>query len=72
MKITEVKLHNKSAGAVLEIVRELREQGLVQGEDFDFKYNHVNWNPMTGNEPAYSIFYFYTEKFATWFMLKYC
>lgn len=61
MKITEIKLESRPAADVLEIVRELRRQGLVQGNDFDFKYDHT-----------VSMFYFYQEKYATWFALKYC
>lgn len=67
----EVSIYDKSANDVMDIVRELRKQGLVQGTDFDFAYNQGRWDEMTGEVPKQTIFKFHTEKYATLFVLKY-
>ena len=69
--MTNITIHDRSANEVLEIVKELRQQGLVQGEDFDFAYNQSRWDTMIGEVPKSAIFSFYTEKYATMFALKY-
>lgn len=66
-----IKLLNFDASRVMEVVRELREMGLVQGTDFDFAFNQSKWDNMIGEIPKYTIFTFYTEKWASWFALKY-
>lgn len=55
----------------MEIVKELRSQGLVQGKDFDFAYHQAKWDDMIGEIPKKVIFSFYENKWATWFILKY-
>lgn len=57
----------------MEIVRELREQGLVQGHDFDFAYHQAQYNNdgWDAVEPKCAIFSFHTEKYATLFAIKY-
>ena len=67
----EVAIFHKNADDTMRIVRELREQGLVQGKDFDFAFNQSRWDDMTGEIPKQTIFTFYTEKYATLFALKY-
>ena len=69
--MTNLTLHDRSPNEVLEMVKELRQQGLVQGEDFDFAYNQGRWDEMIGEVPKSAIFSFYTEKYATMFALKY-
>ena len=69
--MTNITLHDRSPNEVLEMVKELREQGLVQGTDFDFAYNQSRWDEMIGEVPKSAIFSFYTEKYATMFALKY-
>jgi hypothetical protein len=69
--MTNITLHDRSPNEVLEMVKELRQQGLVQGEDFDFAYNQSRWDEMIGEIPKSAIFSFYTEKYATMFALKY-
>lgn len=69
--MTNITIHDRSANEVLEMVKELRQQGLVQGEDFDFAYNQGRWDEMIGEVPKSAIFSFYTEKYATMFALKY-
>jgi len=66
-----ITVHDKSAGDVLDMVRELRAQGLTQGKDFDFAYNQSRWDEMIGEVPKSAIFSFYTEKYATMFAIKY-
>jgi hypothetical protein len=55
----------------MEIVRELRLQGLLQGRDFDFAFNQSKWDDMIGEIPRTTVFTFYTEKWSSWFILKY-
>ena len=69
--MTNITLHDRSPNEVLEMVKELREQGLVQGTDFDFAYNQSRWDEMIGEVPKSAIFSFYTEKYATLFAIKY-
>jgi|LakMenEpi03Aug12_release.lakeMendotaPanAssembly.Ray.scaffolds.fasta_scaffold3514074_1 hypothetical protein len=69
----KVILERTSAGKVMDIVHELREQGCVQGTDFDFAYQPEE-NDNFSFEPVksrHTTFTFYTEKWATWFTLKY-
>ena len=68
----EIKLLHKTPNDILDIVREMRKTGLVQGKDFDFSYapasyNNDGWEAV---EPRKTVFVFYTEKWATWFVLK--
>ncbi len=59
---------------VMDVVRELRNQGLSQGVDFDFAYTPSESSDGFSMEPLrerYTTFTFYTEKYATLFALKY-
>ena len=67
----EVAIFHKNADDTMRIVRELRQQGLVQGKDFDFAFNQSRWDDMIGEIPKQTIFTFYTERYATLFALKY-
>ena len=69
----EVKILDLNSNEVLDIVRELRQQGLVQGTDFDFEYHKPTWDNFS-YEPVtnrHTIFTFHSEKYATLFALKY-
>jgi hypothetical protein len=55
----------------MDIVQDLRKQGLVQGTDFDFAYNPPKWNGFTQAQEKFTVFNFYVEKYATLFALKY-
>ena len=68
---TNITLLDKSANEILDLVRELRAQGSVQGKDFDFAFTQGGWNEMTGDYPNSTVFTFYTDKYATLFALKY-
>lgn len=69
--MTVIKLLEKDPGAVIDIVKELRASGLVQGKDFDFAFYQTRWDPMIGDVKGFTSFTFYEEKLATWFALKY-
>lgn len=62
----------KEVNEVMEIVKELRSQGLTQGRDFDFAYFQTKYDPITGHfvEVRHAVFMFHTEKYATMFTLK--
>lgn len=68
----EIKIYNKDPNAVMEIVRDLRKSGWVQGKDFDFAYNKPTFDDQWHEvEPRHTIFTFYVDKYATVFSLKY-
>lgn len=69
----EVVLPDKEPNDVLDIVKELRNKGYVQGVDFDFQYKPPKYNDWA-MDPEYNrmtIFMFYTEELATYFSLRY-
>jgi pentose-5-phosphate-3-epimerase len=67
----QVTVHVESVQKVLEIVNELRTQGMIQGQDFDFAYQSHLWESIANPEEKSAVFTFYTEKYATLFALKY-
>jgi hypothetical protein len=70
---TEIILEGKTASEVINLVHSLREQGLVQGKDFDFKYQQRRWSYILDEPdiPEHAVFTFYgNNKWATWFKLK--
>ena len=67
----EVSIKFKDPYEVMDIVRTLREGGLVQGIDFDFAYHQSMWDEMLGEIPKHTIFTFYEDRNATLFVLKY-
>jgi len=69
----KVIVKDRNANEILNIVYELRAQGLVQGQDFDFSYNKAEYDNFS-YEPAieqHTVFSFHTEKYATLFALRY-
>lgn len=64
-------ISNLDPNQVIDIVCELRQQGMTQGKDFDFSYNQSKWDDMIGEIPKQTIFTFYKDQLATWFQLKY-
>jgi len=70
MAITVV-VENRDVSDVLDIVKELKASGLVQGVHFDFAYNQSHWDPMIGDVKGFTNFTFYEEKYSTLFALKY-
>ena len=69
----EVKITDLYPNDIIDIVKELRDQGYVQGIDFDFEYHQPKYLDWAGDVEynRYTIFKFYKEELATWFNLKY-
>jgi hypothetical protein len=69
----EVILPDAMPYAVMDIVKELRKQGYIQGTHFDFEYHKPELNDWSGDfvYNRYTIFKFYKEELATWFSLRY-
>ena len=65
-----ITIEDRDPGAVIDIVKELRASGLVQGVHFDFAFNQSRWDEMIGEIPKFTTFTFYEEKLATMFALK--
>lgn len=73
--MAEVEIPTVDPNEAMEIVRDLRSKGLVQGLDFDFAYHRTQYS-QDGWEcikPAHTVFWFYNEneKWASWLLLKY-
>jgi hypothetical protein len=66
-----VIIERKDPNDILEIVKQLRASGLVQGVHFDFAFNQSRWDEMIGEIPKFTTFTFYEEKYSTLFALKY-
>jgi len=68
-----VTLIDKQPNEIMEIVRELRSKGYLQGIEFDFEYHKPVFNDWSGDNVynRYTVFKFYKESLATWFTLKY-
>jgi hypothetical protein len=69
----EIKLLERNANRVIDIVIELRRQGYVQGQDFDFAYSPERYDNFS-HEPvmrAHAVFTFYDDSLASWFAIKY-
>lgn len=56
--------------ALLVIVEDLKQQGWKIGKDFDWAY-HPCGSTRTERDIPKAVFAFYTEKYATFFALKY-
>lgn len=59
------------AVTTIGIVIELRKLGWIQGVDFDFAYNQSQWDNMIGEIPKQTVFTFYNDSDASYFMLRY-
>lgn len=64
----------READRVLDLVRELREQGLVQGRDFAFwyhptEYDPDGWSVLVGRHAELE-FLKGSEPWATWLLLR--
>lgn len=67
-----VTLTNQNVNTVIDIVRALREDGLTQGTDFNFKWHPAIDSWVNGTkESSYAEFYFYKDEYATMFTLRY-
>jgi hypothetical protein len=68
----DVAIPGITADRMLEIVRDLKKQGLVVNRDFNFRYqpaqyDNDGWSQVT---PKQCVFTFVNEKYATLFILK--
>ena len=66
----KVVLDDLDPSQVLQIVLELRQQGLKTGVDFDFKYVPKKDDCLESSN-KYTEFLFHQEKYATLFSIKY-
>lgn len=73
MAIKNIILEHRDVNDIMDIVRELRASGCAQGKDFDFAYHPEEWVGfrMEPVKTKHTSFTFYTDKWATWFTLKY-
>ena len=70
--MTPVTVPVENANQCMEMVYELRDQGLVQGVHFDFKFKPAQFDPIGCCIAKRCVeFLFYSEKYATLFTLKY-
>jgi hypothetical protein len=67
----QVTVPNEITGQLIDMVKELKKQGLEQGRDFDFRFIPSLYDfDSNYSEPRDAVFFFYEEKWATWFTLK--
>ena len=69
--MTVIKILDKDPNEVIEIVKAMRTNGMIQGKDFDFAFYQSRWDPMIGDVKGFTDFIFYKEKLATLFALRY-
>lgn len=68
--MVKIVIKHRTAYEIMNIVHNLRSNGLVQHCDFDFEYHREEIND--GEIlPRHTVFTFYKEKHATLFALKY-
>jgi hypothetical protein len=70
MSTTVINLTRYQLEEVLQVVKDLRRQGLVQGQDFDYAWQPRRWDEMVGDVPSSVEFRFYNSQLATWFSLR--
>jgi hypothetical protein len=69
----EVRIIDKKPNDILDLVKEIKALGHIQGKDFDFEYYPPKYDALS-TEAVYNrvtVFKFYTEQLATWFSLRY-
>ena len=66
-----ITIEDKDPNDILDIVKQLRASGLVQGVHFYFAFYQSRWDPMIGDVKGFTNFTFYEEKYSTLFALKY-
>jgi hypothetical protein len=69
--MTQVIINDLTPAQTLDIVYDVRAQGLVQGADFDFAWHQSQWDEMIGEIPRRVEFVFNNPVHASWFSLKY-
>ena len=68
----EIALYKRTPNEIIDIVRSMRDTGMIQGIDFDFKFNQTKREPYGGYvvSAEHTVFVFYEEKYATWFLMR--
>lgn len=70
--VITVNINDELVGPIIDLVRDLKNQGYQQGIDFDFAYCPPQWDDFTGESiPRHTVFTFYKDELASWFSLKY-
>lgn len=68
----EVTLQDLDSAVISGLVRELKDQGFVLGQDFDFWYTPGSYDYQDlVYTSKHTRFRFYSDSVATWFALKY-
>lgn len=69
----KVIIFDKPVNEILEIVKNMREHGFIQGTDFDFEYHAPRFHDWSGDAVynRHTVFIFYKDELATYFKLKY-
>lgn len=72
--MVKITVHHLKPDEIVSIVRALKNDGLIQGSDFDFEYHAATFQtgPEGGAIPRHTVFTFYEDKNATLFALKWC
>jgi len=66
-----VRIYDLRAARVMDIVQELRDSGLKQGENFDFAYTPPYSDDWKKSVKSMAEFTFYQPALATMFTLRY-
>ena len=69
----EVIIAKQTAHDIINIVYELRDQGFIQGVDFEFAYHAADYDNWSGDVTynKHTVFRFTDPATASWFTLKY-
>lgn len=69
----EVVINKQTANEIIGIVHDLKNQGLIQGTDFEFAYHAADYDNWSGDVTysKYTVFRFADPVVASWFTLKY-
>ena len=63
-----ITVHGKSSNEIIDIVRQMKEHGWINGVDFDWEYHKpVDYDRVNDR---YTIFNFYKEEYSTYFALR--
>jgi len=69
----EVVIAKQTANSIIDIVHNLRDQGFIQGVDFEFAYHAADYDNWSGDVTynRHTVFRFKDPAVASWFTLKY-
>jgi hypothetical protein len=66
----DLVIKHTPAHRAVDLKNQLIEDGLVQGQDFDFAYYQSKWDDMIGEIPTQTKFSFRDQAMATFYQLK--